>query len=263
MLLQAQGELLDWHGCGAGVMELSHRSAEFESILAKAKADLRALLAIPANYRILFMQGGGNHQFSCVPLNLVENSDEAAVDYVVTGVWSEKAAQEAKRYCKHVNVAASGKVNGNYTHVPPAASWKLTPNAKYVYICYNETVNGVQFHDVPEVPQGTTLVADMSSDILSKKVDVSKFGLIFAGAQKNIGPSGVTIVIVREDLLGKALPITPIMCDYKLTADNDSLYNTPPTFAIYMAGLTFQWLLKPAQGGLEGIQAANQRKAAK
>lgn len=211
---------------------MSHRSKQFLSIIQKAESDLRELLAIPENYKVLFLQGGATSQFSAIPLNLAGPED--AVDYVVTGSWGSKAIQEAGKYAK-ANLAATGKP-GKFTDIPPQSEWKLTKGAKYLHICANETIQGVEFKEYPEVEGETVLVADMSSNFCSKPVDVSKFGLIYAGAQKNVGPSGVTIVIVREDLLGKAQPSTPVMLDYKIHSDNDSLYNTPPCFSIYMTG---------------------------
>lgn len=219
-------------GTGTSVMEMSHRSKEFLSIIQKAEADLRELLAIPDNYKVLFLQGGATSQFSALPLNLAGPED--TVDYIVTGSWGSKAIQEAGKYAK-ANLAATGKP-GKFTDIPPKSEWKLTNGAKYVHICANETIQGVEFKEYPELEGETVLIADMSSNFCSKPVDVSKFGVIYAGAQKNIGPAGVTIVIVREDLLGKAQPSTPVMLDYKIHNDNASLYNTPPCFSIYMAG---------------------------
>eukprot|EP00243_Klebsormidium_subtile_P009199 TRINITY_DN4520_c0_g1_i1.p1 TRINITY_DN4520_c0_g1~~TRINITY_DN4520_c0_g1_i1.p1 ORF type:complete len:429 (+),score=146.08 TRINITY_DN4520_c0_g1_i1:110-1288(+) len=255
VLKEAQADLINWKGTGASVLEMSHRSKQFLSIIQKAEADLRELLAIPENYKVLFLQGGATSQFSAIPLNLAGPED--AVDYVVTGSWGSKAIQEAGKYAK-ANLAATGKP-GKFTDIPPQSEWKLTPGAKYVHICANETIQGVEFKEYPEVEGETVLVADMSSNFCSKPVDVSKFGLIYAGAQKNVGPSGVTIVIVREDLLGKAQPSTPVMLDYKIHSDNESLYNTPPCFSIYMTGLVFADLLK--QGGLAAVAKKNEEKA--
>ncbi|HEY6898724.1 MAG TPA: 3-phosphoserine/phosphohydroxythreonine transaminase, partial [Rhodocyclaceae bacterium] len=237
---------------GMGVMEMSHRGKEYMSIHAQAIADLRELLNIPANYKVLFMQGGAIAENAIIPLNLLGR--RAGADYVVTGSWSAKSAKEARRYGE-VNIAAS--TEGDYTRIPAQADWKLSPDPAYVFTCSNETIDGVEFPFVPDL--AAPLVTDMSSDILSRPIDVSKYGLIFAGAQKNIGPAGVTLVIVREDLLGHALPICPSAFDYKTVADNDSMYNTPPTYGIYIAGLVFQWL--KAQGGLAGIEARNVAKA--
>ena len=255
VLRQAAEEMLDWHGSGMSVMEMSHRGKEFISIAADAEAALRRLLAVPSNYKVLFMQGGAIAENAIVPMNLLRG--KASIDFVDTGEWSRKSIKEAKRYAK-VNIAASGEAGG-YTAIPPRAEWKLDPDAAYVHICSNETIGGVQYHFTPEVG-AVPLVADMSSDILSRPVDVSKYGLIYAGAQKNIGPAGLTIVIVREDLLGQPHPALPSAFDYKTVADNESMYNTPPTYAIYIAGLVFQWLEK--QGGLKAMEAHNRAKAA-
>jgi phosphoserine aminotransferase len=237
------------------VMEMSHRGKEFIAIHAEAEALLRKLMAVPANYRVLFMQGGALGENAIVPLNMLRGKKSA--DYIDTGEWSKKSIKEAQKYCS-VNVAASGKDSG-YTAIPPREGWRLDRDAAYVHICSNETIGGVQFHFTPDVGD-VPLVADMSSDILSRVIDVSKYGLIYAGAQKNIGPAGLTIVIVRDDLIGQALPVCPSAFDYKQVADADSMYNTPPTFAIYIAGLVFKWI--EMQGGVAAMQAHNQRKAA-
>jgi len=255
VLRQAAAEMLDWHGSGMSVMEMSHRGKEFIAIAAEAEALLRELLAVPSNYKLLFMQGGAIAENAIVPMNLLRG--HAGADYVDTGEWSKKSIKEAKKYGR-VNVAASSADSG-YTTIPPRASWKLDPEAAYVHICSNETIGGVEYHFTPDVGS-VPLVADMSSDILSRPVDVSKYGLIYGGAQKNIGPAGLTIVIVREDLLGGALPATPSAFDYKTVADNDSMYNTPPTYAIYIAGLVFRWI--KAQGGLAAMERHNAKKAA-
>jgi phosphoserine aminotransferase len=255
VLRQAAEEMLDWHGSGMSVMEMSHRGKEFIAIHAEAEALLRELLAIPANYKVLFMQGGAIGENAIVPMNMLRG--KAAADYIDTGEWSKKSIKEAGKYCK-VNVAASAK-DGGYTSIPPRDSWKLDANAAYVHICSNETIGGVEYHWTPDVGD-VPLVADMSSNILSRPVDVSKFGLIYGGAQKNIGPAGLTIVIVRDDLIGRALPITPSAFDYKQQADNDSMLNTPPTYAIYIAGLVFKWI--KARGGLAAMEAHNRAKAA-
>ncbi len=256
VLEQAQAEMLDWHGSGMSVMEMSHRGKEFVQIAEQAEADLRSLLAIPANYKVLFLQGGASSQFAMVPLNLLRGKSRA--DYVNTGAWSKKAIEEASRYCQ-VNVVATSKAS-NFSHVPPQAEWKLDPEAAYVHYTPNETIGGVEFAELP-VTGAVPLVADMSSTILSRPIDVSKFALIYAGAQKNIGPAGLTLVIVREDLLGQPLPGTPTMFDYAAHAKEVSMLNTPPTYAWYIAGLVFQWLKQ--LGGLEGMGQINQRKAAK
>jgi phosphoserine aminotransferase len=233
---------------------MSHRGKEFVAIHAQAEGLLRELLAIPANYKVLFLQGGAIGQNAFVPMNLLRGRSSA--DYIHTGEWSKKSIKEAKKYCK-VNIAASSEADG-FTSVPARASWHLDPQAAYVHICANETIGGIEYHWTPET--GTVpLVADMSSNILSRPVDVSRYGLIYGGAQKNIGPAGLTIVIVRDDLIGQALPITPSAFDYKEQADADSMLNTPPTYAIYIAGLVFQWLKE--QGGLTAIEARNRAKA--
>ncbi|MDP1650999.1 MAG: 3-phosphoserine/phosphohydroxythreonine transaminase [Rubrivivax sp.] len=255
VLRQAADEMLDWHGSGMSVMEMSHRGKEFMAIAAEAEALLRELLAVPAGYKVLFMQGGAIAENAIVPMNLLRG--HAGADYIDTGEWSKKSIKEAKKYAK-VNVAASAADSG-YTTIPPLDTWKLDPEAAYVHICSNETIGGVEYHFTPDVGS-VPLVADMSSSLLSRPLDVSKYGLIYGGAQKNIGPAGLTIVIVREDLLGHALPATPSAFDYKTVADNDSMYNTPPTYAIYIAGLVFKWL--QAQGGLAAMEAKNRAKAA-
>jgi phosphoserine aminotransferase len=255
VLRQAADEMLDWKGSGMSVMEMSHRGKEYMAIHAQAEADLRELLAIPANYKVLFLQGGGLAQNAIVPMNLLRGKTSA--DFVNTGEWMKKSIKEAQHFCK-VNVAASAE-SSNFTCVPKQSTWKLDPNAAYVHICTNETIGGVEYHWVPDTG-AVPLVADMSSHILSRPIDVSKYGLIYAGAQKNIGPAGLTIVIVRDDLIGNAMPITPAVFDYSQQADNDSMYNTPPTYAVYVAGLVFQWL--KAQGGLKAMEVHNRSKAA-
>jgi phosphoserine aminotransferase len=254
VLRQAQAELLDWHGCGVSVMEMSHRGKEYMGIHAQAEADLRELLAIPVNYKVLFLQGGAHLQFSMIPLNLLRG--KASADYVDTGEWSKKALKEAQKFGA-VNVVASNSAS-NCTHVPAFDTWKCDPNAAYLHYTPNETIGGVEFNWIPEVGD-VPLVADMSSNILSRQIDVSKFGLIYAGAQKNIGPAGLTIVIVREDLIGQVPPNTPTLLNYQIHADADSMYNTPPTYAIYMAGLVFQWLKQ--NGGIAEMEKLNIIKA--
>jgi len=254
VLKQAAEEMLDWHGSGMSVMEMSHRGKEFISIADEAEADLRELLAIPANYKVLFLQGGATLQFAMVPMNLLRG--RASADYVNTGEWSKKAIKEAGAYCK-VNVAASSE-ESNFTCVPDPASWKLDPQAAYVHLCTNETIGGVEYHFVPDTG-GVPIVADMSSHILSRPVDVSRYGLIYAGAQKNIGPAGLTIVIVREDLIGETVKGTPTMLDYEVHVEAQSMSNTPPTYAMYIAGLVFKWL--KAQGGLAAMERVNIGKA--
>ena len=254
VLETARDELVNWHGSGMSVMEMSHRGKEYMSIHAEAEADLRELLAIPANYKVLFLQGGATAQFAAIPMNLLRGKTSA--DYLNTGEWSKKAIKEAKKYCT-VNVVASSE-DRNFSYAPAQSDWKLDPNAAYVHITQNETIGGVEMFWVPETGN-VPLVADMSSNILSRPIDVSKYGLIYAGAQKNIGPAGVTIVIVREDLLGQVLPGTPTLLDYETQADNESMYNTPPTYAIYIAGLVFKML--KAKGGLAAMEQANRAKA--
>jgi phosphoserine aminotransferase len=255
VLRQAADEMLDWHGSGMSVMEMSHRGKEFISIHAEAESLLRELLGVPANYKVLFMQGGAIGENAIVPMNLIGKTGQA--DYVNTGEWSKKSIKEAKTYGK-VNIVASGEA-GKFTAIPPQSEWKLDPRAAYVHICSNETIGGVEYHWTPDT--GTVpLVADMSSNMLSRPIDVSKYGLIYAGAQKNMGPAGVTVVIVRDDLLGHALPITPSAFNYETQAKSDSMYNTPPTYAIYIVGLVCKYLKE--RGGLEAIAAHNQAKAA-
>ena len=255
VLQTAAHEMLDWHGSGMSVMEMSHRGKEFMGIAEEAFTLLRELLAVPANYKTLFMQGGGLAENAIVPMNLLRGKTTA--DYIDTGTWSQKSIEEAGKYAT-VNVAASAKASG-FTRIPAQADWKLNPQAAYVHICNNETIDGLQYHFTPDVGS-VPLVADMSSEILSRPVDVSRYGLIYGGAQKNIGPSGLTLVIVREDLLGQALPCTPSAFNYATVAQHDSMYNTPPTYAIYIAGLVFKWL--KAQGGLQAMAQRNAAKAA-
>ncbi|RTZ78885.1 MAG: phosphoserine transaminase [Gammaproteobacteria bacterium] len=252
VLKQAQEEMLDWHGAGMSVMEMSHRGKAFMSIAEEAEADLRELMAISDNYKVLFLQGGASTQFAMVPLNLMGSTGKA--DYINTGSWSKKAIAEGRRYGE-VNVLAD--TSADYT-VPAAASLSFSPDAAYVHYTPNETIQGVEFPYVPETGE-LPLVADMSSTILSRPIDISKFGIIYAGAQKNVGPAGLTLVIVREDLIGKAPESCPAMLDYRIHADAGSMYNTPPTYSWYLAGLVFKWL--KAQGGLEVMAVVNERKA--
>ena len=254
VLRQAAEEMLDWHGSGMSVMEMSHRGKEFIEIAATAERDFRELLKVPANYKVLFLQGGATLHFAAVPMNLLRGKKSA--DYVYTGEWGKKAIKEANRFCE-VNVAASSE-GKNFTFAPEQASWQLDPKAAYVHYTSNETIGGVEFHWIPDT-KGVPLVADASSHILSRPLDVSKFGLIYAGAQKNIGPAGLVIVVVREDLLGRAMEGTPTVLDYKVQADADSMSNTPATYAWYIAGLVFQWLKK--QGGLEAMEKKNIEKS--
>jgi phosphoserine aminotransferase len=257
VLQQAKDEMTDWRGSGLSVMEMSHRGREFTEILATAKADLRELMAIPDNYKILFMQGGAIAENAIVPLNLIGRKPQpATIDFINTGHWSVKSIEEAHKYA-NVNIAASSEA-ANFTYVPARDTWNLTPDAAYVHICTNETIGGVEFDYTPDVGD-VPLVADMSSNILSRDIDVSKYAVIYAGAQKNIGPAGVTIVIVRDDILGHASPICPSAFDWKMVAEHDSMFNTPPTFPIYIAGLTFQWMKR--QGGVAAMEKVNVAKA--
>jgi len=257
VLRTAAAEMLDWHGSGMGVMEMSHRGKEFISIYEAAERDLRELLAVPAHFRILFMQGGGLAENAIVPLNL---SQSGAMDFVLTGSWSQKSQKEAGKYGT-ARVAASAQAGG-FRGIPAASSWQLGSDARYVHLCSNETIHGVEFHELPDLKSlgsDAPLVVDFSSHVCSRPVDWSRVGLAFGGAQKNLGPAGLTLVVVREDLLGRALPACPSAFDYQLVADNQSMYNTPPTYGIYIAGLTFQWL--KAQGGVAVMEARNIAKA--
>src|SRR5258706_7581584 len=254
VLEKAKWELVNWHEAGMSVMEMSHRGEEFMRIAAEAEADLRALLAIPKNYKVLFLQGGATMHFSAVPMNLLRGRKKA--DYLNTGEWAKKAMAEAKKFCE-VNVIASAE-DKNFTYVPKQKTWKRSPDAAYVHVCTNETIGGVEFHWTPDVGE-QPLVADMSSHILSKPFDVARYGLISAGAQKNIGPAGLVVVIAREDLLGGALADTPNVLNYKLMAEADSMINTPPPFSVYLPGLTFKCL--PDRGGVGGIEKINVAQA--
>ncbi|PJE79588.1 Phosphoserine aminotransferase [invertebrate metagenome] len=255
VLEQARDELLNWHGEGASVMEISHRGTAFMAMAEKAEKDIRDLMAIPGNYKVLFLQGGARGQFSAVPMNI--GGKGRAADYINSGYWAKSAITEAQHYL-HVNIAADGKPS--YSAMEGLSQWRLNPDAAYVHYTTNETIGGLQFSFIPETGD-VPLVADMSSDILSGPIDVNRFGIIYAGAQKNIGPAGLTIVIVREDLIGQADAACPAVMNYASQAERDSMYNTPPTFAWYLASLVFQWLKK--QGGLEAIAQVNARKAAK
>ena len=254
VLTQVRDEMLDWHGTGMGVMEMSHRDKPFMSIAAEAEKDLRELLGVPANYKVLFMQGGATAQFSLVPMNLLRGKTSA--DYLVTGSWGKKAAKEMGKYGK-ANIVAK-PADDKFDHIPDVKAWKRDPNAAYFHYTPNETIEGVEFQFTPDVGS-VPLVADFSSSFLSRPVDVSKFGLIYAGAQKNAGPSGLTFVIVRDDLLGQPHPLLPSVFDYKTTAENESMLNTPPCFAWYVSGLVFKWI--KSVGGLEGMARINQSKA--
>ena len=250
----AAGEMLDWHGSGMSVMEMSHRGKEFMSIAAKAEADLRALLAVPANYKVLFLQGGAIAENALVPMNLL--GGRSVADYVNTGEWSKKSIKEAKKYCT-VNIAATAE-DKNFTYVPALDTWKLSRDSAYVHVCTNETIGGVEYQWTPETGD-LPLVADMSSHIMSRVIEVAKYGVIYAGAQKNMGTAGLTVLIVRDDLLDRALPITPSVFHWKEQAAAESMLNTPPTYSVYIAGLVFEWL--QAQGGLAAIEKKNIAKA--
>ena len=256
VLEKAQAEMLDWQGLGTSVMEKSHRGKPFMAVAEQTENDLRELLAIPDNYKVLFLQGGASGQFAAIPMNLLRGKKTA--DYINTGIWSKKAIAQAKNYCD-VNVAATSEAE-KFTTIPDVATWQLNTDAAYVHYTPNETIGGVEFQDIPDTGD-VPLVADMSSNILSRPIDVSKFGMIYAGAQKNVGPAGMAIIIVREDLLGQAMTITPNIFNYQTQADNDSMFNTPPTYTWYLAGLVFKWLKE--KGGLTAIAEINQRKAEK
>ncbi|MDD0808817.1 3-phosphoserine/phosphohydroxythreonine transaminase [Curvibacter sp. RS43] len=261
VLQTAASEMLDWQGSGMSVMEMSHRGKEFISIYEQAEADLRELLAVPSNFKILFMQGGGLAENAIVPLNL---SRGASADFVVTGSWSQKSQKEARKYCE-VHIAASNEADG-HTSLPAPSSWQLSAKPSYVHLCSNETIHGVEFHELPDLKAlgcDAPLVIDFSSHVASRSVDWSRVGVAFGGAQKNLGPAGLTLVVIREDLLGQALKACPSAFDYQLVANNQSMYNTPPTYGIYMAGLTFQWLKRQTEGGLTGLAAMEARNIAK
>lgn len=254
VLLEAQKDMLDYKGSGMSVMEMSHRSKVYDQIIVEAEADLRKLLNVPANYKILFVQGGGTQQFAMVPMNLMKNKK---ADYIISGHWSKKAFEEAQMYGQATAIATSS--DKKFTYVPAVKHLNITPDADYVYMCQNETIHGNTMWEIPDT-QGKLLVSDSSSCFLSEPLDVSRFGLIFAGAQKNVGPAGVTIVIIREDLLtDEVFPGTPTLMRYKIHAENNSMYNTPPCYAIYICGLVFKWLL--SIGGLEEMKKMNEKKA--
>ena len=256
VLAQARDEMLDWQGTGMSIMEMSHRSDEFVAIAETAEQDFRDLAGISDDYAVLFMQGGASSQFATVPLNLL--GDKTSADYINTGIWSKKAIAEAGRYA-NINVAGSSETQG-FATIPNPETWTTSPDAAYLHYTPNETIGGLEFDFIPD-SKGVPLVADLSSTILSRPMDVSRFGLIYAGAQKNIGPSGLVVVIVRKDLLGKARKETPTMMNYQVAADNGSMYNTPATYSWYLAGLVFKWL--KAQGGVAEIGQKNQRKSMK
>ena len=261
VLQQAAGEMLDWQGSGMSVMEMSHRGQEFGRILETAESDLRELLAVPAHFRILFMQGGGLAENAIVPLNLSRGND---VDFIITGSWSQKSLKEAQRYAR-AQVAASNEADG-HTTLPAPSSWQLNVGASYVHLCTNETINGIEVHELPDLKalgSEAPLVIDFSSHVASRPTDWSRVGLAFGGAQKNLGPAGLTLVVVRDDLIGHALAICPSAFDYRIVAENRSMFNTPPTFAIYMAGLTFQWLKRQTEDGKSGVAAMEARNIAK
>ena len=261
VLREAAADMLDWQGSGMGVMEMSHRGKEFIAIHAQAVADLRALLQVPEHFKILFMQGGGWGENAIVPMNL---SRGASVDVVVTGSWSQKSLREAARYAR-AHCAASGEAQG-FTDIPSASTWRLSDAPSYVHVCTNETIHGIEFHELPDLRAlgcDAPLVIDCSSHIASRPIDWSRVGLAFAGAQKNLGPAGLTVVMVREDLLGRALDICPSAFNYQTVAEHDSMFNTPPTWAIYIAGLTFKWLLRQREGDLTGLAAVERRNIAK
>lgn len=256
VLQQVRNDIPDWNHTGMSVMEVSHRSEDFVELAARAESNVRDLLGIPDDYRVLFLQGGATLQFAMTALNLSVASD--TVDYVITGTWGKKAAKEAARFC-NVNIAADAAA-GNYSHVPDEAGWQKTAHAAYLHYTPNETIGGVEFHFVPQT-DGIPLVADMSSNILSRPIDVSQFGVIYAGAQKNVGPAGITLLIVRDDLVDRARSDTPTLLTYKAFAESDSMINTPPTFAWYVAGLVFEYLQR--QGGLAAVAEINERKSKK
>ena len=256
VLERAREEMVDWHGSGMSVMEMSHRGKEFMSIIARAEADLRELMQIPANYKVLFLQGGASSQFAMIPLNLLKGRKSA--DYIHTGMWSKKAIAEAKKYCT-VTVPFTSEAS-NFNRVPRQEELKLDPNAAYCHMTSNNTIYGTEYHYTPDTGN-VPLLTDASSNILSRPVDVSRYGMIYAGAQKNIGPSGLTLVILREDLVGGAMDMTPTMFNYETHVKGESMYNTPPTYAIYIAGLVFEWMKN--RGGLAEIEKVNIRKSDK
>lgn len=257
VLLTAQAEMLDWHGMGMSIMELGHRGEEFKEVAEKAEADLRELMAIPKNYHVLFLAGGASVQFAMIPINLFHHKKKA--DYIDTGIWSKKAIDEAKRY-GDINIAARVEYRDDFAYIPHQTQWKLQEEAAYVHYTPNETIDGIEFNWVPNTG-GIPLVADMSSMILSRPVDVSQYGIIYAGAQKNIGQAGINIVIIRDDLVNDPLPYTPTLYSYKTQVEHHSFYNTPPTYSWYMAGLVFDWVKR--HGGVEKFYEINKRKASK
>jgi phosphoserine aminotransferase len=261
VLQQAASEMLDWHGSGMSVMEMSHRGKEFISIARQAEADLREILAIPEHFKVLFMQGGAIAENAILPMNLSRGGN---TDYVITGSWSQKSAKEARKYC-HVNVAATNE-GDHHTSLPAYEDWRLSNDAAYVHVCNNETIHGVEMHELPDLAalgSKAPLIIDCSSNLASRPFEWSRIGVAYGGAQKNIGPSGLTLVIIREDLFGHALPITPTGFDYKTVSDNESMYNTPPTYAWYIAGLVFDWIKRQREGNLTGLAAIEARNIAK
>ncbi|BAO81284.1 phosphoserine aminotransferase [Serpentinimonas raichei] len=276
VLQQAADEMLDWHGSGMSVMEMSHRGRDYGPIIEQTEADLRELLAIPAHYKVLFLQGGAQAQNAVIPLNLAALKPQRQMDYVVTGSWSQKSAQEAAKYGDAQVVADAASTHAGaesgYTHIPAPTTWRLRPEASYLHLCSNETVHGVEFHELPDLSalgSQAPLLIDFSSHVLSRPLDWSRVALAYGGAQKNIGPAGLTLVVLREDLLGHALPICPSVFDYRLQAANQSMLNTPPTYAIYLAGLTLQWIkaqrepVGQGQAELHGLAAVEARNIAK
>ncbi|HSW92967.1 MAG TPA: 3-phosphoserine/phosphohydroxythreonine transaminase [Gammaproteobacteria bacterium] len=257
VLLQAQAEMPDWRGTGMSVMEIGHRTAEFQGVAEQAEADLRELLSIPKNYRVLFLAGGASTQFAMVPLNLMGRSKKA--DYMDTGIWSKKAIDEARRYGE-IHIAAKTDISHSLIRIQSPDEWSLNPDAAYLHYTANETIEGIEFHAIPDAGH-VPLVSDMTSCILSRPLDVSRFGVIYAGAQKNLGQAGITVVIVRDDLIQEPLPGTPTLYSYKVAADNHSFYNTPPTYAWYIMGLVLAWMKR--QGGVEAFAKLNQKKAEK
>ncbi|NPA71893.1 MAG: 3-phosphoserine/phosphohydroxythreonine transaminase [Gammaproteobacteria bacterium] len=260
VMRRAEHEFLDWNNTGMSVMEMSHRSKEYMSVARQTEADLREVMAIPDNYKVLFLHGGASMQFSAIPLNLA--SPEDTIDYFDTGIWSTKAIKEAKRYA-NVNIVAGGQ-EANPTEIPPIDSWNFSDDAKYIHLCSNETITGLEFqneHLEHIFSQGKPVIADMSSNIMCREIDVSRYAVIYAGAQKNIGPAGLSIMIIREDMIGHAQPMTPSLLDWQTYANNESMFNTPATYAWYLAGLVFDWL--KTQGGVKAIAEINARKAAK
>ena len=252
VLKEVAEEMMDYQGSGMSVMEMSHRSADFQKIIDEAEQDLRDLMKIPDNYKVLFLQGGASQQFAAIPMNLMKNK---VADYIVTGQWAKKAYQEAQKYGKANKIASSE--DKTFSYIPDCSDLPISPDADYVYICENNTIYGTRYTELPQCD--VPLIADISSCVMSEEIDVSKFGLLFAGAQKNLGPAGVTLVIVREDLIGDAMDITPTMLDYKTHADNGSMYNTPPTYGIYVLKLVLEWIKE--QGGVKALQEINEKKA--